>query len=151
MSHPDAAATSLTRWLAGRTVKDQLGEHLEIVLDELKRLQPFEKRCRTLILERNQARAETFAVQEKLAALQIATATAPFADRTMVRVAEVAAAARVSNMTIYRLIHSGQLRAIKVGRSLRVNQQEAIALLNNGVQIADKPEPGPDGEEAATT
>jgi excisionase family DNA binding protein len=35
-------------------------------------------------------------------------------------VAEVAAAMRVSNMTVYRLVHSGELPAARVGRSFRV-------------------------------
>ena len=35
-------------------------------------------------------------------------------------VAEVAALMRVSKMTVYRLVHSGELPAIRVGRSFRV-------------------------------
>jgi excisionase family DNA binding protein len=35
-------------------------------------------------------------------------------------VAEVADTMRVSGMTVYRLIHSGELRAVRVGRSFRV-------------------------------
>ena len=35
-------------------------------------------------------------------------------------VAEVAAVMRVSKMTVYRLIHSGELPAVRVGRSFRV-------------------------------
>jgi excisionase family DNA binding protein len=35
-------------------------------------------------------------------------------------VAEVAAAMRVSKMTVYRLVHNGELPAIRVGRSFRV-------------------------------
>jgi excisionase family DNA binding protein len=35
-------------------------------------------------------------------------------------VAEVAAAMRVSKMTVYRLVHSGELPALRVGRSFRV-------------------------------
>ena len=35
-------------------------------------------------------------------------------------VAEVAAAMRVSKMTVYRLVHSGELPAVRVGRSFRV-------------------------------
>ncbi len=34
--------------------------------------------------------------------------------------AEVAAAMRVSKMTVYRLVHSGELPAVRVGRSFRV-------------------------------
>ena len=35
-------------------------------------------------------------------------------------VAEVAAAMRVSKMTVYRLVHGGELPAVRVGRSFRV-------------------------------
>ena len=35
-------------------------------------------------------------------------------------VAEVATAMRVSKMTVYRLVHSGVLPAVRVGRSFRV-------------------------------
>jgi excisionase family DNA binding protein len=39
---------------------------------------------------------------------------------TFLTVAEVAAAMRVSKMTVYRLVHSGDLPAARVGRSFRV-------------------------------
>jgi excisionase family DNA binding protein len=35
-------------------------------------------------------------------------------------VAEVAALMRVSKMTVYRLVHGGELTAVRVGRSFRV-------------------------------
>jgi excisionase family DNA binding protein len=35
-------------------------------------------------------------------------------------VAEVAARMRVSKMTVYRLVHNGELEAVRVGRSFRV-------------------------------
>lgn len=38
-------------------------------------------------------------------------------------VAEVAAQMRVSKMTVYRLVHSGELEAVRVGRSFRVPEQ----------------------------
>jgi excisionase family DNA binding protein len=38
-------------------------------------------------------------------------------------VAEVATIMRVSKMTVYRLVHSGELEAIRVGRSFRVPEQ----------------------------
>lgn len=38
-------------------------------------------------------------------------------------VAEVADQMRVSKMTVYRLVHSGELEAIRVGRSFRVSEQ----------------------------
>src|SRR5207302_7699817 len=38
-------------------------------------------------------------------------------------VAEVAAMMRVSKMTVYRLVHGGELPAARVGRSFRVPEQ----------------------------
>jgi excisionase family DNA binding protein len=35
-------------------------------------------------------------------------------------VAEVAQTMRVSKMTVYRLVHNGELEAVRVGRSFRV-------------------------------
>ena len=40
-------------------------------------------------------------------------------------VAEVATVMRVSKMTVYRLVHSGELPAVRVGRSFRV-QEDAV-------------------------
>ena len=39
---------------------------------------------------------------------------------TLLTVAEVAGQMRVSKMTVYRLVHSGELEAVRVGRSFRV-------------------------------
>lgn len=41
-------------------------------------------------------------------------------EATFLTVAEVATAMRVSKMTVYRLVHSGDLPAVRVGRSFRV-------------------------------
>ena len=38
-------------------------------------------------------------------------------------VAEVASMMRVSKMTVYRLVHSGELPAVQIGRSFRVPEQ----------------------------
>ena len=39
-------------------------------------------------------------------------------------VAEVAAVMRVSKMTVYRLVHNGELPAVRVGRSFRVSEDD---------------------------
>ena len=39
-------------------------------------------------------------------------------------IAEVAAKMRVSKMTVYRLVHSGELPAVRVGRSFRVTEDD---------------------------
>lgn len=48
-------------------------------------------------------------------------------------VAEVATLMRVSKMTVYRLVHSGDLAAVRVGRSLRVPEQAVHAYLREGL------------------
>src|SRR5258708_25707346 len=47
----------------------------------------------------------------------------PLSDVRFLTVAEVASIMRVSKMTVYRLVHSGELEAIRVGRSFRVPEQ----------------------------
>lgn len=47
----------------------------------------------------------------------------PLAELPFLTVAEVASVMRVSKMTVYRLVHSGHLPAIRVGRSFRVPEQ----------------------------
>ena len=42
------------------------------------------------------------------------------AEVRFLTVAEVAALMRVSKMTVYRLVHNGELEAVRVGRSFRV-------------------------------
>src|SRR5947209_4991864 len=44
-------------------------------------------------------------------------------------VAEVAAAMRVSKMTVYRLVHNGELPAVRVGRSFRVHAKAVHDML----------------------
>ena len=44
-------------------------------------------------------------------------------------VAEVAETMRVSRMTVYRLVHSGELPALRVGRSFRVPEDALEAYL----------------------
>lgn len=51
----------------------------------------------------------------------------------LLTVAEVAEMMRVSRMTVYRLVHSGQLPAIRFGRSFRVPESAVTEVLNNGV------------------
>jgi excisionase family DNA binding protein len=48
---------------------------------------------------------------------------AEFGDVRFLTVAEVAAIMRVSKMTVYRLVHSGEMPAVRVGRSFRVPEQ----------------------------
>ncbi|MEJ2577813.1 MAG: helix-turn-helix domain-containing protein [Kineosporiaceae bacterium] len=43
-----------------------------------------------------------------------------FAEVRFLTVAEVAEIMRVSKMTVYRIVHAGDLPAVRVGRSFRV-------------------------------
>jgi excisionase family DNA binding protein len=45
------------------------------------------------------------------------------AEVKFLTVAEVAAVMRVSKMTVYRMVHSGDLPAVRVGRSFRVPEK----------------------------
>ncbi len=48
-------------------------------------------------------------------------------DDRLLTVREVAEAMRVSNMTVYRLIKSGELDAIRVGRNFRIRDSDLEA------------------------
>lgn len=47
-------------------------------------------------------------------------------------VAEVADQLRVSNMTVYRLIHGGELPAVRVGKSYRLREDDVDKYLADG-------------------
>jgi excisionase family DNA binding protein len=49
-------------------------------------------------------------------------------------VAEVATVMRVSKMTVYRLVHSGELTAVRVGRSFRVPEHAVHEYLRGAFQ-----------------
>ena len=55
---------------------------------------------------------------------------APRAAVSFLTVAEVAAIMRVSKMTVYRLVHGGELAAVRVGRSFRVPEPAVRAYLS---------------------
>jgi len=50
----------------------------------------------------------------------ILAADIDLSDMAFLTVAEVAGVMRVSKMTVYRMVHSGELPAVRVGRSFRV-------------------------------
>jgi excisionase family DNA binding protein len=52
------------------------------------------------------------------------------ADVRFLTVAEVADMMRVSKMTVYRLVHSGELPAIRFGRSFRVPESAVRAAID---------------------
>lgn len=56
----------------------------------------------------------------------------------LMTVAEVADSLRVSTMTVYRLIKSGALPAIRVGKNYRIRQHDLDAYLASGVVPAER-------------
>ena len=57
----------------------------------------------------------------------------PAGGSQFLTVAEVAALMRVSKMTVYRLIHSGEMPAIRVGKSFRVPESAVRQLIDAGL------------------
>lgn len=53
----------------------------------------------------------------------------PVTKTQFLTVAEVASLMRVSKMTVYRLVHNGELPAVRVGRSFRVHAKAVHDLL----------------------
>ena len=54
-------------------------------------------------------------------------------DPKFLTVAEVAAVMRVSKMTVYRLVHAGELQAVQVGRSYRVPESAVTDYLRDSL------------------
>jgi excisionase family DNA binding protein len=50
-------------------------------------------------------------------------------DLSLLTVGEVASVMRVSKMTVYRMVHSGELTALKVGRGFRIPARVVRAYL----------------------
>ena len=61
--------------------------------------------------------------------LQEGVTVSDYSDVRFLTVAEVAALARVSKMTVYRMVHAGELPAIRFGRSYRVPESAVAHLL----------------------
>jgi len=54
-------------------------------------------------------------------------------DVRFLTVAEVAQLMRVSKMTVYRLVHSGELPAVRFGRSFRIPESAVAAAIDTSV------------------
>ncbi len=63
--------------------------------------------------------------------MSVTRADKRLADVRFLTVAEVATLMRVSKMTVYRLVHSGDLAAVRVGRSFRVPEHAVHAYLKD--------------------
>lgn len=53
-----------------------------------------------------------------------ANSSSDISDVKFLTIAEVATMMRVSKMTVYRIVHSGELPAVRVGRSFRVTEKD---------------------------
>jgi excisionase family DNA binding protein len=59
-------------------------------------------------------------------------------EGTLMTVAEVAGVLRVSTMTVYRLIKAGELPAIRIGKSFRIQHHDLQAFLAGGIVRAQQ-------------
>ncbi|WP_028279496.1 helix-turn-helix domain-containing protein [Arthrobacter sp. H5] len=64
-----------------------------------------------------------------------------FSDVRFLTVAEVAEVMRVSKMTVYRLVHSGEMPAVRFGRSYRV-PESAVQQYVRGASVDGQSETG---------
>ena len=58
---------------------------------------------------------------------------AEIVDKPVATIAEVAEIMRVSKMTVYRLVHAGEMPAVRVGRSFRVHESAVNEYLEASV------------------
>ena len=61
---------------------------------------------------------------QKVGCAMASNATGDLSESKFLTIAEVAAMMRVSKMTVYRLVHGGDLPALRVGRSFRVLEED---------------------------
>jgi excisionase family DNA binding protein len=54
-------------------------------------------------------------------------------DVRFLTVAEVADMMRVSSMTVYRMVHAGELPAIRFGRSFRIPESAVVAVIQTPI------------------
>lgn len=62
--------------------------------------------------------------------------TKGLSDMRFLTVAEVAEMMRVSNMTVYRMVHSGELPAIRFGRSFRIPESAVAKAIETPISDA---------------
>jgi excisionase family DNA binding protein len=63
----------------------------------------------------------------------VMSAESNFSNAKFLTVAEVAEVMRVSKMTVYRLVHSGEMPAVRFGRSYRVPETAVEQYLKGAV------------------
>jgi excisionase family DNA binding protein len=63
--------------------------------------------------------------------MTVASRKSQYVGDRLLTVGEVAALMRVSNMTVYRLIKSGSLAAIRVGKNYRIRESDVNRYLSD--------------------
>ena len=116
---PNTVHSHLTAWRAARPQAQAQAPELpgELVLAIAQEIERAAARARSEI--------EGRLVDAQTEAGELATAGAALEVELAERLAEVATLMRVSKMTVYRLIHAGELQALRVGRSFRVPAKAA--------------------------
>ncbi len=59
--------------------------------------------------------------------------TRDLSDVRFLTVAEVAEMMRVSSMTVYRMVHAGELPAIRFGRSFRIPESAVVTAIETPI------------------
>src|SRR5258708_37822140 len=68
---------------------------------------------------------------ERIEEMTVASRRSQYVGDRLLTVGEVAALMRVSNMTVYRLIKSGSLAAIRVGKNYRIRESDVNRYLSD--------------------
>lgn len=68
--------------------------------------------------------------------------TQPLSHLRFLTVGEVAEMMRVSTMTVYRLVHSGELPAVRFGRSFRIPESAVSQIVYQADEVREMGEVG---------
>lgn len=68
--------------------------------------------------------------------------TQPLSHLRFLTVGEVAEMMRVSTMTVYRLVHSGELPAVRFGRSFRIPESSVSQIVYQAGEVREMGEVG---------
>ena len=66
----------------------------------------------------------------------------PLSKMRFLTVGEVAEMMRVSTMTVYRLVHSGELPAVRFGRSFRIPESAVSSIVFSAGEVREMGEVG---------
>ena len=66
----------------------------------------------------------------------------PLSQMRFLTVGEVAEMMRVSTMTVYRLVHSGELPAVRFGRSFRIPESAVSSIVFSAGEVREMCEVG---------